>query len=107
MSIGSIVQARCRPLCWWRRSRSGAPWLEIVAIGAVGVYWSGLKSLWSAWDRPEYSHGYFIPLVAGYLFLRRMRDLEPAGTPSESFLGTAFVVAGLGVGFFGNLARIA
>src|SRR5262245_28473462 len=100
MSIGSIVQARSRPRDSWRLSRSGVPWLAIAAIGAAVFYWSGLKSLWSAWDRPEYSHGYFIPLVAGYLFLRRMRDLEPAGTPSESFLGTAFVVAGLGVGFF-------
>jgi exosortase D (VPLPA-CTERM-specific) len=91
---------------------SGLPWLAIAALGLTAFYWTGLVSLLEAWARPEYSHGYFIPAIAGFLILRAMRDMEPASDSAHanklgSGLGVAFVVVGLVVGLLGNLARIA
>src|SRR6187401_81056 len=81
---------------------SGLPWLAAAAFGIAAVYWTGLVSLLDAWTRPEYSHGYFIPAVAGFLFLRAMRDMEPRRVAADgdgfgSIVGIAFVIIGLAV----------
>ena len=83
----------------------GGVWLAIAGLGMAAFYWAGLASLPVAWSRPEYSHGYFIPLVAAFLFLRRLRTVESPASPHD-WVGMGVVLAGLTVGAIGNLARI-
>ena len=77
MTANDIVQINREP--WDARNvlRTGLPWLGLAALGMTAFYWTGLVSLLDAWTLPEYSHGYFIPAVAGFLILRAMRDVEP------------------------------
>ena len=85
---------------------AGLPWLILAALGIAAFYWTGLVSLVDAWGRPEYSHGWLIPLVAAFLFVRQARLLEPGSAKEESFAGLLVVAAGLFVGLFGNLVHI-
>jgi exosortase D (VPLPA-CTERM-specific) len=95
---------------WMLNQRSlmsaGLPWLLVAALGMAAFYWTGLASLVNAWARPEYSHGYLIPLVAAFLFVRQSRSLAPGGAGEESIAGLLVVAAGLTVGLFGNLVQI-
>ena len=87
-------------------SPQGLLWLAIAAIGCVLFFWDGIISLLEAWSKPEYSHGPLIPLIAGYLILRELRDgrpLEPAGSRLPGLLVVFF---GLLVGLAGNLTQI-
>ena len=79
----------------------GIAWLAIAVAALVPMNWRGLESLIDAWSKPEYSHGWFIPLIAAYLFLRVMRNdtlhYDPAGLPIdavslEPYLGPCRVV---------------
>jgi exosortase D (VPLPA-CTERM-specific) len=57
-----------------------------------------------AWARPEYSHGYLIPIIALYLFLRQA--MEGFARPRLTGVGVAVVVLALLVGFLGNVADV-
>lgn len=48
----------------------------ILALAAVSlpIFWIGLESLVRAWSTPEYSHGWLIPIISLYLFLRELRN---------------------------------
>ena len=107
MTVNGIVQEKDWSSASGTVLQSGLLWLLIAVVGGALFYWTGLVSLIVAWDRPEYSHGYFIPLIAGYLLLRKTRDLDLHGDDSGSSIGFAFVVVGLAVGLLGNLAQIA
>ena len=74
----------------------------------IAFYWIGLESLFAAWERPEYSHGYLIPLIALYLLLSRMSQFKDgiSNLAPRSRLGTATVLVGLAVGLLGNLVNI-
>jgi len=87
---------------------SGILWLALAIIGMVVFYWIGLQSLFDAWEKPEYSHGYLIPVIAAGLFLRQMSLTPPA--PMENvkrWPGVLMVMLGLVIGFLGNLVNIA
>lgn len=49
----------------------GAVLLAVSLFAMAAFSWQGLLSLPIAWTRPEYSHGYLIPLIAIYLFVRK------------------------------------
>ncbi len=79
--------------------------LLAAAIGlCFNLYWSGIQSLLSAWQRPEYSHGYIIPLIALFIALKRY---QPSYPPRSKWLGLTIVVISILVGMFGNAAGIA
>lgn len=75
--------------------------LAAVVIGFL--YWAGLTDMWHAWSREEYSHGYIIPLIAAYLFLRDLpKALEAA--PAGRWAGVAMAVPAVGLGVIGTLS---
>jgi exosortase D (VPLPA-CTERM-specific) len=78
-------------------------WLAAALAGLVGFYWTGLESLPGAWDRPEYSHGYLIPIIALYLLVREPN--RPA-VARGNVVGLVIVVLAIVVGFLGNVADI-
>jgi len=99
---------------WERRARypglvdSGLPWLALAMIGTTLFFWSGIVSLTAAWSLPEYSHGFFIPPIALYLYLNRLakaRGLVDATAPRRG-AGVWFIAIGLIVGLLGNLSHI-
>jgi exosortase D (VPLPA-CTERM-specific) len=77
----------------------------LLLAGLVFVFQDGLLYMARTWSRPEYSHGYLIPLLALYLFLLRVPELaQPA--PRGSWSGFVFVVVGLVGLVFGELSAI-
>jgi exosortase D (VPLPA-CTERM-specific) len=82
--------------------------LVLVTLLAGFVFFrSGLLSLWEAWQRPEYSHGYIIPFVAVFIALKRL-DSGNNVRPKESFKAAiAFLSVGLVAGLIGNIASVA
>lgn len=87
---------------------SGLPWLALLILSALPIYWLGLDSLLRAWMTPEYSHGPLIPLISLYLFLRELRNAPPRepGTPVDRRPGIAVLLFAMAFGIFGNLVRI-
>jgi exosortase D (VPLPA-CTERM-specific) len=60
----------------------------------------------SAWQRPEYSHGYLIPIIAAIIALKRFRDTDVQVAGKHWLIGFAMVVLGILLGFFGILAGV-
>src|SRR5689334_21900267 len=86
----------------WLASAKNYVWLwgALAAVGLLLFFWTGLASLVSVWSRPEYSHGYLIPVIAIYLFLIQMENEEAVrrGKVERRRLGVAVVFLGLAVG---------
>lgn len=77
--------------------------LAAAFAAMIAFFWPGLAWLTTAWERPEYSHGYLIPLIALFLFLRQLRnDPPPIERPAGWRLGLVTVLFGLLVGLLGN-----
>ena len=70
------------------------------------VFWSVLNSLYNTWsDYEEYSHGFFIPLISGYLIYQRvplLRQIRFTG----SWVGVAILLLGGVLLIGGRLAVI-
>ncbi len=82
-----------------------------LVAASVPVFWIGLVSLIKAWSTPEYSHGWLIPFISLYLFLRELRKMpEPAALPPlglrDRWQGLVVVALGLAIGMVGNVTRI-
>jgi exosortase D (VPLPA-CTERM-specific) len=80
-------------------------WLGVAFIAAAVVARDGLALMVDHWlNRPEYSHGSLIPLIAVYLIWRRGDvEREPLG---GSWVGPVVVLAGLGLWLAGTLSTI-
>ena len=75
------------------------------AIVLVVIFQSTFGMLYSAWQLEEYSHGFLIPLISGYLLWQRRAQF--ASLPFEgSWAGVVLVLLGLLVYFLGTLAAI-
>jgi exosortase D (VPLPA-CTERM-specific) len=81
-------------------------WIALAVVGGVAFFWDGITSLLDAWSRPEYSHGPLIPIIAGYLLLREMRNRPASAAPGSHVPGLAVMALGLVVGLLGNLTQI-
>ena len=84
--------------------------LALVAV-SVPVFWIGLTSLVRAWSTPEYSHGWLIPIISLYLFLRELRQMpehRPLGfwNLRARWQGLAVIALGLAIALVGNVTRI-
>jgi exosortase D (VPLPA-CTERM-specific) len=91
---------------------SRSVWLRRMLVLATFVaglvfFRSALLSLLQAWERPEYSHGYIIPFIAGFIALKRLKAESRPASVSSGFWATTIFLAGLCAGLIGNLASIA
>lgn len=74
---------------------------SLVAFGAIlsgvaWVYWHDLLAMQSKWESdPQYSHGYLVPIIAGFLLWTRRAVFKPANW-NASWWGVGLLSAGLG-----------
>jgi exosortase len=74
----------------------------VAALALLWVYWPTLSELTGQWgDDPRYSHGYLVPLFAGYLLWAR-RGLLWADSLRPSWWGLPLLLAGLALRFAGT-----
>jgi len=80
--------------------------LLAVAAGLIGViFFDGLSYMIDQWSRDEYSHGYLLPLVAGYFVWQKKNELSKIQF-SISWVGVALFCFGL-LGFLvGELSTL-
>lgn len=71
----------------------------------VFIFRNGLTMLVEWWEKPEYSHGYMIPLVAAFLVWQRVNRL-PAASERGSWAGVALLVIGLAAFIVGELSSL-
>ncbi|MHB8866907.1 MAG: exosortase/archaeosortase family protein [Pirellulaceae bacterium] len=65
--------------------------LVIVLVMAV-VYWPSMRMLTRVWETPDYSHGYLVPLFAGFLLWVR-RDMLKFENMRGSWFGVLLILA--------------
>jgi exosortase len=68
-------------------------WLYIPVVVRLALQW---------WHDPNFSHGFFVPLFAGYVLWLKRRELRNLD-PSPSWYGVAVLLAGLVLLILGNL----
>lgn len=101
-SVNTIPDVRSDTRRWLR------PVLVLVCIVAGLMFFrSALQSLLQAWERPEYSHGYIIPLIAAFIALKRLDVASAFASKSGGVLAMVLFALGLLGGLIGNLASIA
>jgi exosortase D (VPLPA-CTERM-specific) len=88
------------------RFELGFAWLLISIAGLSMYFRDGIYSLFDAWAKPEYSHGFLIPVIAGYLILREIKNTPPSQAKGSEAPGLLIALLGLGVGLLGNLTQI-
>jgi exosortase D (VPLPA-CTERM-specific) len=86
--------------------RNGLLWIVLAIAGCVVFFWDGIASLFDAWSRPEYSHGPLIPIIAGFLLLRELKNRPPLADPGSRIPGFIVTALGIFVGLLGNLTQI-
>ena len=79
--------------------------VAVAAAALVVMFESTFAVLYSNWQREEYSHGFLIPLVSGFLLWQRRAQFAQL-TPRGSWTGVALAVLGLAIYFVGSLASI-
>jgi exosortase D (VPLPA-CTERM-specific) len=78
----------------------------VVAVLALTlVFHKTFSLLLQTWHREEYSHGFLIPLISGYLLWQRRARLAALRSGS-SWGGTLLVLLGLALYFLGTIASI-
>src|SRR5579872_1624418 len=79
-------------------------WRLIVLVGAVlamfiGIL-AGLVQDW--WEKPDYSHGFFVPMLSLYLIWRKREDLSRL-SPRPNAWGMSVVLFSVGLVWLGSL----
>jgi exosortase len=78
----------------------------VVALGLIWAFWPSLTELAARWGSDSrYSHGFLVPLFAGYLAWARRGLLTPDGTRHGarcSWVGLPLLLAGLALRFAGT-----
>ncbi len=86
-----------------------SPWSLILCILfftgiLVGLYWEiGPNWVQDIWDKPEYSHAFFVPLFSAFVVWQRWRDIT-AHVPRGTSWGLLVVLAGIGLLVAGEFA---
>lgn len=78
-------------------------WVVFLAVAAGVVYWPIVVPMVRQWAADDnYSHGFLVPFIAGYLvYMRRDDLLEAEVKPAESGMG--LILFGLAMLLFGWL----
>jgi exosortase D (VPLPA-CTERM-specific) len=78
----------------------------VAVVLLIAAFWGGLDNVYSRWmAEEEYSHGFFIPLIAVWLvWLRRDAVLASIGRPA--WAGPVLLVVALGLLLVGELSAI-
>lgn len=75
----NVIATYTVPLEVPEKDRSSTIWLGFIVILLVSVYWAISKALIQQWWLdPDYGHGFFVPLVSGYVLWRRRRLWQTA-----------------------------
>lgn len=86
----------------------GMFWLIVATAGAFLFFGDGLHALFTAWQKPEYSHGPIIPILSLLLFLRQLKEVPVQEGPiSDRWPGVAVIVLSIVLGAIGRLSNIA
>jgi exosortase D (VPLPA-CTERM-specific) len=81
-------------------------WGLLAALLIAGAYWDGLSNLVFRWtQREEYSHGFFIPLIAAWLLWQR-REALIASLGRPSLLGVPLLLVALALLVLGELSAV-
>ena len=77
--------------------------LTLLATAAVAwAYWTTFADIVERWARdPQYSHGFLVPVFAGYLLWSRRAALAGAGLEPR-WWGAGVVLAGAGLRLAGH-----
>lgn len=80
--------------------------LCLASLAALAlICFDGIAAMYAKWSMEEYSHGYLIPAVAGYLIFQKRAALEAAASPG-SLLGCVVLIFSLFAWFLGELSSI-
>lgn len=89
-----LTQESAEPTAFsWDDAYQRYSYFALVGFAALLVYsfWNMLETTSVYWDRPQYSHGWIMPLVALYLMWSRRPNPAaqepPEGVAEQSFLG--------------------
>lgn len=101
MSIASEI----RPAAWRGPALIGAL-AAAVSLLLLALFYDGLKTMVEWWStREEYSHGFVLPFVAGFLMWQKKYLLQKL--PFEgSWTGLLIVLAGMGLYLAGELSAL-
>jgi exosortase len=76
MSIGTVP-----PLAQWKRWQPTPPVMAawgIILVGFLWTYWETLSHIVRVWySTPDYGHGFFVPIFAGFLLWQRQEMVDP------------------------------
>ena len=75
----------------------------VLMLGAI--FFDGLSLMVHWWERPEYSHGYMIPLIVAFLVWQRMDLLERVPF-TGAWTGVVVVLLGVALYFLGELSSV-
>jgi exosortase D (VPLPA-CTERM-specific) len=81
----------------------------ILVVSSCAIFYFGARDLVTVWMTPEYSHGWLIPVISAYLFLKDLRDTGAENLHSKrknAAIGYAVLSLGLVLATLGNVARI-
>jgi exosortase len=98
-SLWESVWLRCKALLEDLREPDQREPLTVVAILATVVmfsYWPGLLNAKAAWNNPQYSHGWLVPLFSVAMIFW-WRQPVASVSPSARLVGLGMLVASLGL----------
>ncbi|NDC62454.1 MAG: exosortase/archaeosortase family protein [Planctomycetia bacterium] len=83
------------------------PWLVIVSLLSLLMYsyWPGLLNAQSAWNNPQYSHGWIVPVFSVILLFSWRRPIEPVAS-SARLAGLALLAGSFALRLFAARYRI-
>ncbi|MCG8324551.1 MAG: VPLPA-CTERM-specific exosortase XrtD [Thiotrichales bacterium] len=79
--------------------------ITLAVISLFIIFWDSLVLMEKWWQRDEYSHGYMLPLVAGYFIWQKQRELLTCKFEG-SWPGIFLVAIGIFVGYIGIKSTI-
>jgi exosortase D (VPLPA-CTERM-specific) len=94
------------PSAVWKMMPAQWVVLTMAAAALIATYWNGLVFMVAHWEQvPEYSYGWFIPVISGFLIWQkadRLRQLELRGEWSGLWL----LAVALALGAVGELSAV-
>ena len=97
--------ARTEPQLVWKGPAS--VWVVLLGVATLlgFVFFDGLKYMVTWWERPEYSHGYLIPLITAFLIWQKKDKLQNVQFEG-SWAGILLTVFGVLIFFAGELSTL-